>query len=187
MNIKSAPSLKRFSQKIYCVSPSLYPICTNAKNRIGIITLFGNPNASRRKKFLDMLRRHNIEYQNILGVYFGVNKIYQNTKIVVNIRQTDNYDTLEELRVLPALRSGAIVVCESAPYVKKTAYSKFIIWGSLHDLPKIITEIEENYEEVHRNIFGSDSQHSSFIKRMQRIEKCNMLAVNRAITRLNGS
>jgi hypothetical protein len=186
LNIKSSPSLKQFSKKTYCVSPSLYPIWTDASNRSGIITLFGNPNASRRKNFLDMLVRHNIEYENILGVYFGVNKIYQKAKIVVNIRQTDSYDTLEELRVLPALRSGAIVVCESAPYVEKTAYSKFIIWGALHDLPRIIVEIEQNYEKVHQRIFGDGSQSSSFAKRMRRIEKCNMLSVNRAIAHING-
>ena len=184
-NIQSLSSLRDYLQKTFCISPALYPLCITGKDRQGVITLFGNPDISRRRLFLEDLKRHNIVSENIRGVYFGVDEIYRQAKIVINIRQTDGHETLEELRVLPALRSGAIVICENAPYMKKTAYSQFVIWGSLEEIPKLIIEVESNYEAVHRGIFGDGSDSSPFVKRMKRIEQCNQLAIKKAIQRLN--
>jgi hypothetical protein len=184
-NIESAGQLTGYLHKSFCISPSLYPIDTQTQGRNGAITLFGNPDIPRRKFFLEKLKESYIKSSNIRGVYFGVENIYRNAKIVINIRQTDNYDTLEELRVLPALRCGAIVICERAPYVKRTAYSQFLIWGSLEELPGLIAEAERNYEEVHQRIFGDGTENSVFMKRMRRIEKCNVLSMQRAIDRLN--
>lgn len=185
LNIQSSLAFKDYLQKTVCISPTLYPICTSSKNRHGIITLFGDPNIPRRKLFLENLYRNTISSQNIQGIYLGVDQIYRSAKIVINIRQTDGHETLEELRVLPALRSGAIVVCESAPYIEKTAYSKYIIWGSLQDLPRLIAEVESHYEEIHQRIFGDGSENSSFVKRMKRIELCNELAMKRVVKRIN--
>lgn len=184
-NIQSALALRDYLKKAFCISPALYPLHTSSKGRDGVITLFGNPNISRRKLFLEDLKRHAISSENICGVYFGVDKIYRKARIVINIRQTDGHETLEELRVLPALRSGAIIICESAPYVEKTAYSKFILWGSLSELPGLISEVEDNYEDTHRQIFGDGSENSPFVRRMRRIEKCNQLAAKRAVHRIN--
>jgi hypothetical protein len=185
LNIQSSEVLKDYLKKTYCISPALYPIFTSGNGRHGVITLFGNPNILRRKLFLKDLERQKILSENICGVYFGVDNIYRKAKIVINIRQTDSHETLEELRVLPALRSGAIVICESAPYVEKTAYSKYIIWGSLQELPSLIAEVENNYEEVRGRIFGDGSDNSPFFRRMKRIESCNQLAVKRAVNRIN--
>lgn len=184
-NIRSSSALKAYLQKSFCISPALYELCTSQEGRDGVITLFGNPNLSRRKLFLENLGQHALSTRNIQGVYLDIGKIYRSVKIVINIRQTDEFQTLEELRILPALRSGAIVVCESAPYVEKTAYSKFIIWGSLEELPDLIAETVNHYDEVHQRIFGDGSENSSFVKRMKRIEKCNQLAMNRAINHIN--
>lgn len=184
-NIQSLSTLCDYMQKTFCISPALYPLCTTSKDRQGVITLFGNPDISRRRLFLEDLKRNAISSDNIRGVYFGVDKIYRKAKIVINIRQTDGHETLEELRVLPALRSGAIVICENAPYMEKTAYSQFVIWGSLEEIPKLIMEVEKNYEAVHSRIFGDGSEHSRFAKRMKRIEQCNALAVQKAIMRLS--
>lgn len=184
-NIRSCSDLLAYSQKTFCISPTLYSLRLSTVGRSGIITLFGNPNIPRRKLFLEDLDKNQVISKNISGVYFGVEEIYQKAKIVINIRQSDMYDTLEELRVLPALRSGAIVICENAPYMEKTAYSQFVIWGSIEEIPNLAIEVEKNYEAVHRRIFGDGSDNSLFVKRMRRIEKCNELAMNKAINLVN--
>ena len=184
-NIRSSTDLLAYSKKTFCISPAIYPLKLSIDGRSGAITLFGNTNIPRRKLFLEDLDKHQVVSQNISGVYFGVEKVYEKAKIVINIRQSDLYDTLEELRVLPALRSGAIVICENAPYMQKTAYSQFVIWGSIEEIPSLIIEVEKNYEAVHRRIFGDGSENSRFVKRMRRIEKCNQLAMNRAINLVN--
>jgi len=184
-NIRSNLALHVFLKKVFCISPVLYPISVGVDGREGIITLFGNPEDSRRKLFLEDLNRHQIRSSNIRGIYFGIDSIYRSVKIVINIRQTEYHDTLEELRVLPALRSGAIVVCEAAPYAVKTWYSKFIIWGSIDQLPKLIADTEKNYNHIHSKIFGISEDHSPFIRRMKRIERCNQLIMLRAVQKVN--
>ncbi len=184
-NIRSNQALHTFLRKIFCISPTLYPIYIGADGREGVITLFGNPEDSRRKLFLADLNRHQILSSNIRGIYFGIDGYYRRAKIVINIRQTEYHDTLEELRVLPALRSGAIVICEAAPYAIKTWYSKFIIWGSIDKLPKLIAHTQKNYNQIHAEIFGVSGRNSPFIRRMQRIERCNQLSMLRAIQKVN--
>lgn len=184
-NIRSTSLLKAYSEKAFCVSPNFYPLHTSAHGREGIITLFGNPDDSRRKLFLEMLKMRHIDSRNIRGIYFGIDEYYRRAKIVINIRQTDYHDTLEELRVLPALRSGAIVISEAAPYAVKTWYSKFIIWGSLAQLPELIANTEKNYNHIHAQIFGNSTQDSPFFRRMKRIEQCNELTMLRVSARLN--
>ncbi|QWD91015.1 hypothetical protein [Polynucleobacter sp. MWH-Braz-FAM2G] len=186
-NIASSELLKNFRLKSFCISPSLYPIDTKTSGRSGVITLFGNPEIPRRKLFLEALNNAQIEFKNVRGMYFGVEEVYRKAKIIVNVRQTDIFYTLEELRVLPALRSGAIVISEVAPYIKKTAYSKFIIFGTIEELPGLIKEVEQNYQVVHQRIFGDGSENSHFMKRMRRIEKCNVLSMQRAVNYLNSS
>lgn len=187
LNIESSELLRSFRQKSFCISPSLYPIHISPDGRSGSITLFGNPDIPRRKLFLQELKNAQIEYKNVRGMYFGVEEVYRKAKIIINVRQTDIYYTLEELRVLPALRSGAIVISEIAPFIEKTAYSKFIIFGTIEELPSLIKEVEQNYQAVHRRIFGDGSENSHFMKRMRRIEKCNVLSMQRAVNYLNSS
>lgn len=184
-NIRSNQAFQIFFRKVFCISPALYPICIDIDGREGVITLFGNPDDSRRKLFLEDLYGYQIKSSNIREKYFGIDSIYRKAKIVVNIRQTDYHDSLEELRVLPALRSGAIVISETAPYAARTWYSKFIIWGSIDQLPNLISDTEKNYDQIHSKIFGISVENSPFVRRMKRIEYCNQLSIQRAIKKVN--
>lgn len=184
-NIQSLPLLKDFFEKSFCISPSMYRLHTSSQGRKDVITLFGDPCIPRRKSFLDSLASRQIVYKNIRGVYSGVENVYSSAKIVINIRQTEGHDTLEELRVLPALRCGAIVISENAPYAEKTAYSQFVIWGSLKEIPDLILYVESNYEKVHKSIFGANRAGIKFADRMRRMELRNSLAIKKAVNRIN--
>ena len=120
---------------------------------------------------MEALRRRNIPFDNVNNTFENVDSLYQKTKILINIRQTDHHDTLEELRVLPALRCGVIVISEIAPYCELTRYAKFVIWGKLDELPDLVLSVQRNYAEVHATIFGGNA----FYRRMGRISRCNEL------------
>jgi len=184
-NIHASRQFKGYLSKAFCISPTLYAPYTSVQARKGIVTLFGNPEEPRRRKFLDALKYKGIDCQNVSGVYFNIDAVYRKVKIVINIRQTDSHDTLEELRILPALRCGAIVVCETAPYIEKTWYSQFIIWGALTELPEIIADVEKNYNEIHARIFGNAQLNSPFLTRMRRIECCNERTVMKLVEKIN--
>ncbi|QKM63983.1 hypothetical protein DCO17_01300 [Polynucleobacter tropicus] len=184
-NIKKCPELSQYESKSFCISPALYQMQADSfslshPRDLHTITLFGNPNEGRRKTFLEALAGLNVESRNINNCFDGIENLYRNTKIIVNIRQTDHHDTLEELRILPALRCGALVVSERAPLVHLTRYSKFIIWGDLHELPSLILDVQTNYEQWHNKIFGDHA----FFRRMQRISRRNELMSMKALNRL---
>jgi hypothetical protein len=184
-NIQGAPKFSDLHDRLLHVSPTLYKLnCASgdARRRNFItITNFGNSEESRRKKFLETMWSKKIPIQNIHKWYSGVEELYARTRILVNIRQTDHHDTLEELRVLPALRSGVIVISELAPYKELTHYSEFIIWGTLDELPEIIRNVQDNYEATWNSIFST----SKFAQRMNRIELCNQLTFARWSKKIN--
>jgi len=185
-NIAKVVSLNNYSSKIFCITPALYKLVQNSflfssRRKFDTITLFGNPDEPRRKKFLANLTLKRVKYQNINNIFDNVEVLYRNTKILINIRQTNHHDTLEELRVLPALRCGVIVISERAPLVELTGYSKYIIWGNLDELPAIILDVQNNYENWHKKIFQSPG----FTRRMERISRRNELVSFKAVEFLN--
>jgi len=78
---------------------------------------------------------------------------------------------------LPALRCGVIIISERAPLVELTGYEKYIIWGNLEELPAIILDVQNNYENWHQKIF----QNSGFRRRMERIYRRNELVSLKAV------
>ncbi len=185
-NVEQVVEFSSYSKKTFCISPALYALRESSlvlekERHLGTITLFGNPNEPRRKGFLVDLQSKKVKSKNINNVFSGIEDVYRQTKILINIHQTDHHDTLEELRVLPALRCGVIVISEKSPLVEQTGYSKYIIWGELSELPGIILDIQNNYEEWHQKIF----QHSGFRNRMNRISKRNELVASKAMDFLN--
>lgn len=178
-NIQGIEKYRDLEDKLLYISPSLYRLSgtsNDARRRNFIaITNFGNSEQPRRKLFLEAMRAKEIPIQNIQTWYEDAEELYARTRILVNIRQTDHHDTLEELRVLPALRSGVIIISELAPYKELSRYSEFIIWGTLDELPEIIRHVRDNYEATWNSIFGT----SKFARRMNRLEKCNQLTWER--------
>jgi hypothetical protein len=185
-NIQKNSQLASYAVKAFCISPTIYSLheeslIASSKRQLSTITLFGNPNEPRRKEFLNRLASLGVESQNINNVYDDVENLYRNTKILINIRQTDHHDTFEELRVLPALQCGVIVISERAPLIEKTYYSKYILWGELDELPALALDVQQNYDFWHQKIF----RNPGFIRRMHRISKRNKLVSLRAVQFLN--
>ena len=185
VNIQGAAKFSDLKGKVLYLSPALYKLnsaSSDARRRNFItITNFGNSEEPRRKNFLEVMRSKEIPVQNIHTWYSDVEELYARTRILVNIRQIDHHDTLEELRVLPALRSGVIVISELAPYKELTRYSEFIIWGTLDELPEIIRNVQDNYEATWNSIFGTNK----FARRMNRLELCNQLTLARWSKKIN--
>jgi hypothetical protein len=185
-NISKGIELAAYYSKSFCISPALYSLeedsfSLSRKRDINVVTMFGNPGVPRRRQFLDSLALAGVNYQNINNIFENTDRLYRNIKILINIRQTDDHDTLEELRVLPALRCGVIVISEHAPFAQLTRYSNYIVWGKLHELPAIALDVQKNYSQWHTRIF----ENPGFIRRMNRISRRNELVSLRVAQLLN--
>lgn len=54
---------------------------------------------------------------------------YSQTKILLNLHQTDYHHNLEEFRILPALLRGTVIVSKDIPLKKIIPYHEYIIWS----------------------------------------------------------
>lgn len=156
-NVKTCPQYDSFSKKHIYISSSIYPHLFTKENRdITTLTTFINTNEERRKIFLKNINNTNIKHTNINNC-FGSNEmefLLKKTKILINIHQTPEDDTFEELRALPALECGVIVISEKSPLFETIPYHDLIIWTSYDDIIDKIKDVTANYDFYHNKIFS---------------------------------
>jgi len=156
-NVKQSGLFSDFSNKHIYVAPTLYEnIYINTNNRnLQSLTTFININQLRRKKLLKDIGKSKLNHSNINNCFTKnkLQELYQNTKVLINIHQTPHHDTFEELRCLPALQNGVIVVSEKSSLNHLIPYNDLIIWSDYDNIIEKTKEVLENYEEYHKRIF----------------------------------
>lgn len=161
INISSSKDkmFENYLKKSFYFPPMNYEIDFEKSDnkKYDTITSFINTDEIRRKKFLNMLKLNKINNHNIHCFdKDDLKKIYKESKILLNIRQTDHHDTFEEIRVLPALLNGIIIVSEDVPLRKYIPYNEFIIWSDYNNIFDKVNEILNNYDEYYNKIFKND-------------------------------
>ncbi len=138
------------------VAPVIYdsPDFTTGE-RAATITMFSGSPCERRDAFSQQSGA--LDVVNIRGVFSkeDLRRVYQQTKIMVNVHQTDHHHTFEELRVLPALCNGVVIVSEDVPLKHKIPYAGSIVWCSYGDLVQTVEEVQHNYKLYFKRIFTS--------------------------------
>jgi hypothetical protein len=160
-NIYSCNNYNNFYKKILYISPVLFDYDSQnyeyKERKINVLTTFINTNEPRRRTLFDNIKIANVDHKNINNCFSNedLKKLYLNTKIIINIHQTSEHDTFEELRVLPALLSGVIVISESSPLNNLIPYNDFIIWSSYDNIIETVKKVINNYDDYHNKIFKS--------------------------------
>jgi hypothetical protein len=157
-NIRLSGSYDNYLKKVIYIAPLIYELVDiTIENRTKIITMFINTNEFRRNQLMKTLLPIN-KYENINNCFSkeDLEKVYEKTRILVNIRQTEHHDTFEELRVLPALLKGVIIISEDVPLRDKIPYNEFIIWCKYDDVLETVKKVEDNYEFYWNYIFNNN-------------------------------
>ena len=159
VNVKESGRFSDFSNKHIYVAPFIYKnlyINTNNRKIESLTTFIVIKTKPRRVKLLENISKSSLRHSNISGCFnkTSLQKLLQNTKVLINIHQTPHHDTFEELRCLPALQNGVIVVSEKSPLSHLIPYNELIIWTDYDNIVNKTKEILENYEEYHKNIFS---------------------------------
>jgi hypothetical protein len=84
-------------------------------------------------------------------------ELYHNTKVLINIHQTNHHHTFEEQRCLPALLCVTLVISEQSPLSELIPYKDFIIWSSYEKIIEKTEEVLKNYDFYFKKIFKNAS------------------------------
>jgi len=173
-NVGNTNFFPRYNQRHLHISACLYHLDFGRHRPLDVVTNFYDVNQPRRHRLLKAAS----QIKNYTGLYGErLADLYSAARIVVNAHQTDHHDTLEELRVLPALRRGAIVISEHSALTTLIPYHNHIIWAKYDEIPDVITEVTRNYETYHRRIFND-----SLLAIFQQLEKVNSMEVSRSVS-----
>lgn len=158
VNVRSSGRFEDYLRRVVHIAPLLHANEFSARpRRRAMITLFPDVGQPRRAAFLDSAREAGLPLRNVKRV-FGraeLEALHDDTRILVNVHQTEHHHTLEELRILPALQRGVIVVSEDVPLKEHVPYSRFIVWSSYERLVDAARDVHDNYARYHAAIFGS--------------------------------
>jgi len=155
-----------YGKTAFYIAPMIYSdIEFDSTTKTETVTLFSDNPSDRRSGYLKESGTRNIK--NVFSKE-ALRSLYYNSKILVNIHQTDHHHTFEELRVLPALCNGVVIVSEDVPLRHKIAYSNSIVWSSYEDLPQTVAEVQTNYDEYYHRIFTD-----GFKQQLHQIEENN--------------
>lgn len=164
---------------IYENKQQVIDVDQEVKNRyLEVITTFRDnyfyPN--RRNDIINNLRRQNISiinFSNIIGNNYvdllkEFGSIYGKSKVLLNLHQEETWGMVfEEIRVLPALMKGLVIVSESTPYYEKLPYHEYIIWGEINELKDKINDVLGNYRYYFEKIHGKESKLQVIVEKMK--------------------
>ena len=158
-NVKTSKLFDTFSQKHIYIYSSIYESYFITENRnLVTLTTFININEPRRLSLLNQIKQKSITHINVNNCFEKdkLQSLYKNTKILINIHQTDHHHTFEELRVLPALQCGVLVICENSPLSNLIPYNDYIIWTSYNTILDKVNEVINNYDYYFNLIFKNE-------------------------------
>lgn len=183
VNVKESNLFSDFSKKHIYIAPTIYKNIQiqNLNRNINSLTTFINVKEPRRNKLLSDISNSTLIHKNINNCFTKkeLQDLYQNTKVLINIRQTPHRCTFEELRCLPALQNGVIIVSEKVPLTEIIPYKDLIIWCHFDEIINKTQYILENYEEYFQKIFTKEN-----IQLLQNIHLNNERILKKKILKL---
>ena len=158
INVASINDYEKLSKKHLYIPALLYDskfMFSTFDRNINTLTTFINTNEPRRASFLELMKNGHL---NINNCFEGekLRELYSQTKIVINIHQTDHHHTVEELRILPALLCGTIIVCEDSPLKENIPYKDFIVWEKFDAIIEKSCSILNDYNTFYSSFFSKN-------------------------------
>ena len=174
-NIEVSGLYNDYLKKIKYISPSVYKsvVTSSDEKKINIITLFSDIMPSPRRqnivtelnKLDNYINRHDCYNKELLDLLID-------TKILINIHQSDFENTFEEIRVLSALMNKVLVISEISPLTEIVPYNPLIIWTTYDQIAIKTTEVLQNYEEYFNKIFTSEN--INLLNNLNNLNKINV-------------
>jgi hypothetical protein len=168
VHVKGSRDFDDFTRKHVYIAPTLYnnlsqppkdgrtvfslTTFTNTNDRRGILIQRMNELSLRQHTPNGVIEQKHLNVTNCYDSH-QLCELYKRTRILINIHQTDHHHTLEELRVLPALQCGVIVISEMSPLYQEVPYHDSIIWTTFENIVDTVKKVFTNYDKYYEEIF----------------------------------
>ncbi|HEU4665011.1 MAG TPA: hypothetical protein VFS55_13365 [Dokdonella sp.] len=186
VNVRASGVHDDIAQRTALIAPLLYPPRFDAAGRdIEAITLMFDAQQPRRRHFLDEVRRAGLPLRNVRGVFDAnaLRALYDRTRVLVNVHQTPHHHTFEELRVLPALLRGVVVISEDVPLREEIPYHRAIVWSRYESLVDTLGHVLANLDQYRGELFRPPL--AAILAQMERDNRAHVdAAVHRMIARV---
>lgn len=185
LNVLQSSHKHLYLNKSHVIAPLLSPVMLNTswegRDLEKIFTLMSLPESGdRRSEIVEELKDRGLDMVNISGLVGDISERMSRIGTLINLHQTEHHHTLEELRILPALLQGVLVVSEPAPLTDQVPYSKFINFASIEEMPDVISRLMDNYEENWEKTFAT----GEFTKVVAELEESNRKAFKELVHNL---
>jgi len=162
---------EKIAKKLVYVPPYFYSrLNKDNLNRSNILlTTFGDASAAggRRINFLERMRAKGLQIENRNSLaYSQLMDVMDDTKILINMHQSHDRNTFEELRVLPAIMRKVVVISEISPLMEVIPYRDFVIWSTLDDMAQVINHTLVNYEQIYNRLHRNPSMFDKILEKM---------------------
>jgi hypothetical protein len=174
-NIQISGLYNDYLKKIKYISPFVYKsvITSSDEKKTNIITLFSDITPPHRRyniitelnKMDNYINRHDCYNKELLDLLID-------TKILINIHQSEYENTFEEIRVLPALMNKVLVISEISPLNEIVPYNPLIIWATYENIIEKTKEVLQNYEEYFNKIFTNEN--INLLNNLNNLNKVNV-------------
>jgi hypothetical protein len=167
-NLESSSSTSAIAAKSVYIAPILYPVCEEQTLRtIDTLTTFAFPELHpRRKQLLEKLGPTHVNRTNCFGKE-ELFDLYKSTKVILNIHQKEWHHTAEELRILPALACGVIVISEDSPLKETIPYHDSVIWVPYDQIISKAKEVLADYENYRKPLDRLKTLHQENYDRLR--------------------
>ena len=162
-----------FARKMIYVAPSICKtVVEKGDKNTDTLSTFSDRGAitQRRLDVIDKIQGH----RNVSDCYDfeQLKTVLIDSKILVNVHQSDYEHTFEEIRVLPALMCRTLVISESSPLTDLVPYHSLVIWSDYDSIADTTQRVLDNYTFYYNKIFTPEniellnSLHSSNCQRV---------------------
>lgn len=194
-NVRDSGQFADIAEKLTYVPPLLFPYSAPPRDEHPLVTMFLRPREPRRRRARESLataRRAERSPVELIGRLWAwaradrlpaltprcrnvtecwgddLRELLLGTRILVNVHQTGHHHTLEELRLLPALLSGVVVVSEDVPCRELVPYHEYIVWTDYDSLSSTVARVSREYDAYFVKFFGPQSDLPNVLERMRR-------------------
>lgn len=175
-HLQAAGGFDHFLQRCIVLAPLLYaPDFRQRPRRHALLTLCSDATRGRRGQFLREARAAGLALRNVRRCFepAALRALLLDTRILVNLRQSEDHHTLEELRILPALLCGVVVVCEDAPLRHTLPYAPYIVWATRDQLVATVAAVAADYAQWWQRIF-TDPQLPQVLTQMEETHRSTL-------------